>query len=456
MNGDRFSFWQKAYLVTLVLFLAVLGVCVFALADYSYGETVEGTEKSCITEAAYIRKALELELDKASDDAIPAICLQYADLCSESYGAEISVMIEGAYVAERFPRLVNLPAENAPKHLNISGKRHIVIVHSLQNGRITVVYGKDISSLDGNFFDMTVSFIAIYIGVSVFLAVMLYLMLKRISSPLEKLRLVTVDISEGNYYSRANEKGNDEFSELGKSFNSMLDTINSQMDELQEANEQKQMLIDNLAHELRTPLTSVRGYAEYMLMAPLSEEEQQESAEYIISQTERLLNISETFLDIAVIRNAGIRNERLSVGDVIMRVENTVKTDAKRKNVTFTAVSELDDADIEADEVLLDILLCNLCFNAIKACDNGGKVELSYKIKEGKQVFTVTDNGKGMTADQLSHVCEPFYRTDKSRNRKNGGTGLGLALCKQIADAHGATLVFESEPNNGTSVTVIL
>jgi hypothetical protein len=82
MNGDRFSFWQKAYLVTLVLFLAVLGVCVFALADYSYGETVEGTEKSCITEAAYIRKALELELDKASDDAIPAICLQYADLCS--------------------------------------------------------------------------------------------------------------------------------------------------------------------------------------------------------------------------------------------------------------------------------------------------------------------------------------------------------------------------------------
>ena len=61
-----------------------------------------------------------------------------------------------------------------------------------------------------------------------------------------------------------------------------------------------------------------------------------------------------------------------------------------------------------------------------------------------------------MTDDQLAHVCEPFYRTDKSRNRKNGGTGLGLALCKQIADAHGATLAFESEPNIGTTVTVML
>ena len=456
MNGDHFSFWQKAYLVTLILFLAVLGICVFAIADYSYGETVEGTEKNCITEAAYIKKTLELEFEGISDSEIPTVCRQYVELYSESHGAELSVMLDGAYVAERFPRLVNLPQENVPKHLNIAGKRHIVIVHSLQNGRITLVYGKDISELDGNFFDMTVSFIAIYVGVSVFLAVMLYLMLKRISLPLEKLRLVTVDISEGKYSSRASEKGNDEFSALGKSFNLMLDTINSQIDELTAANEQKQMLIDNLAHELRTPLTSIRGYAEYMTMAPLSEDEQQESAEYIISQTERLLSISETFLDIAVIRNTSIKKERLRVSDVISQVEGTVKTDAVRKGVTFTATSDVDNAYIEAEAVLLDILLCNLCFNAIKACDNGGSVELSFKIKAGKQVFTVKDNGKGMTDDQLAHVCEPFYRTDKSRNRKNGGTGLGLALCKQIADAHGATLAFESEPNIGTTVTVML
>lgn len=456
MNREYFNFWQKAYLVTLVLFLAVLGICVFALADYTYGETVEGTEKNCITEAAYIRKTLELELEGINDADIPALCNRYADLYFESYGAKLSVILDGNYVAEGFVKLINLPKENDPTHLNIGGNRHIVIVQTLHDGRVTLVYGKDFSELDGKFFDMLISFIAIYVGVSVLLAVMLYLMLKKLSSPLEKLRLVTVDISEGNYSSRASEKGNDEFSELGRSFNSMLDTINLQMDELKSANEQKQQLIDNLAHELRTPLTSIRGYAEYMLMAPLSEEEQQESAEYIITQTERLLSISETFLDIAVIRNTTTRKESLSVSGLLSQIEGTVKADADRKGVAFTASCDVDNACVEADPVLIDILLCNLCFNAIKACEEGGTVTLSFKIKAGKQVFTVTDNGKGMTADQLLHVCEPFYRTDESRTRKNGGTGLGLALCKQIADAHGASLTFESEENCGTTVTLIL
>ena len=456
MNREYFNFWQKAYLVTLVLFLAVLGICVFALADYTYGETVEGTERTCITEASYIKKALELELSRTEEGAIPAVCRQYVELYSESNGAALSVMLDGEYVAEGFVKLISLPDGNRPTHLNIGGKRHIVLVQSLHGGRVTLVYGKDFSELDGKFFDMLISFIALYVGVSVLLAAMLYLMLKKLSSPLEKLRLVTVDISEGNYYSRASEKGNDEFSELGRSFNSMLDTINSQMNELKSANEQKQQLIDNLAHELRTPLTSIRGYAEYMLMAPLSEDEQQESAEYIIAQTSRLQSISETFLDIAVIRNTSIRRESVSVSGLLSQIEGTVKGEAERRGVEFSAFSDVGNACVDADPVLIDILLCNLCFNAVKACKTGGRVELSYKVKAGKQAFTVKDNGKGMTADQLLHVCEPFYRTDESRTRKNGGTGLGLALCKQIADAHGASLTFESEENNGTTVSLIL
>lgn len=455
MNRESFNFWQKAYLVTLILFLAVLGICVFALADYTYSGTVEGTEAGCLTEASYVKRTLELELDGVSDSEIPAICRQYVELYSESYGAELSVMLDGEYVAEGFVKLVALPEENVPKHLNIAGERHIVVVQTLHEGRITLIYGKDLSELDSQFVEMTVSFIAIYIGVSILLAALLYLMLKHLSSPLEKLRLVTVDVSEGNYSSRASEKGNDEFSELGRSFNSMLDTINLQMDELKEANRQKQELIDNLAHELRTPLTSIRGYAEYMAMAPLSEDEQQESAEYIISQTERLLGISETFLDIAVIRNTSIKKESINVSALLSQVESVVKADAARIGVTFTATNSVDGAYVEADAVLVDILLSNLCFNAIKACKSGGIVTLTFKIKAGKQVFTVTDNGKGMTAEQLAHVCEPFYRTDESRNRKNGGTGLGLALCKQIADAHGATLTFESEQGTGTSAHLI-
>ena len=88
--------------------------------------------------------------------------------------------------------------------------------------------------------------------------------------------------------------------------------------------------------------------------------------------------------------------------------------------------------------------------NAIKACGEGGRVTLSCR----SGVARVADNGKGMTAEQLSHITEPFYRTDRSRSRAEGGAGLGLTLCSQIAQAHSAALEFDSKPNEGTVVNV--
>jgi signal transduction histidine kinase len=94
------------------------------------------------------------------------------------------------------------------------------------------------------------------------------------------------------------------------------------------------------------------------------------------------------------------------------------------------------------------MLFDNLADNAIKACAEGGRVVL----KCAENSASVEDNGKGMTEEELLHITEPFYRTDKSRSRAEGGAGLGLALCKNIAEAHGAKLRFESEKGKGTKV----
>ena len=94
------------------------------------------------------------------------------------------------------------------------------------------------------------------------------------------------------------------------------------------------------------------------------------------------------------------------------------------------------------------MLFDNLAENAIKACAAGGKVTL----RQSDGIVSVEDNGKGMTAEQLLHVTEPFFRTDKSRSRAEGGAGLGLALCKNIAEAHGAEMRFESEIGKGTKI----
>ena len=100
--------------------------------------------------------------------------------------------------------------------------------------------------------------------------------------------------------------------------------------------------------------------------------------------------------------------------------------------------------------LLLSMLFDNLADNAIKACAAGGRVVLRCVGNSA----SVEDNGKGMTEEELLHITEPFYRTDKSRSRAEGGAGLGLALCKNIAEAHGAKLRFESEKGKGTEIFI--
>ena len=113
-----------------------------------------------------------------------------------------------------------------------------------------------------------------------------------------------------------------------------------------------------------------------------------------------------------------------------------------------------EDVTLNGEKVLLELLMTNITENAIKACIDGGKVTLSSAYENGKAVIYIEDNGIGMTNEQLAHITEPFYRTDKSRSRKEGGTGLGLALCDTIARVHNAALEFQSERNKGTKVII--
>ena len=105
---------------------------------------------------------------------------------------------------------------------------------------------------------------------------------------------------------------------------------------------------------------------------------------------------------------------------------------------------------VTADKTLLSLLFYNLAENAIKACKSGDKVTLS--CRDG--IVHITDTGKGIEKEQLAHITKPFYRTDKSRSRAEGGAGLGLALCHRIVLAHNATMEFSSVLGQGTDVTV--
>ncbi len=446
----KMRFWQKTYLFTLVLFLLCLNAGVLSLTVYTYRKNVQSTETAITAEQHYIAMCFERDYTDLTEDSpdagvsllMQSFCTHYGDK-----GVFLAFEKDGNEVCSAFPYPYEIQ-KNTMRHVEFDGKRHILVSVEVCGGAFDMIFAKNVESLDTEFRSLLLTYALTAAGVSAFLALCLYFVLKRLSVPLFKLQKTTEAIEAGDFSVTAEETGNDEFTSLARSFNAMLGTIGDQMQTLEREAARKQMLVDNMAHELRTPLTSIHGYADFLQKASTTEEKRIIAAGYILSESERLQKISELLLDSAHIRSHAPETETLDLAHVLADVAEKLQFKADTCGVTL--ICDVISTEIRGNKTLLSMLFYNLAENAIKACTTGGKVALRCAERRA----SVTDNGKGMTEEQLSHILEPFYRTDKSRSRAEGGAGLGLALCKQITDAHGASLSFVSALGEGTTATV--
>lgn len=453
----KLRFWQKTYIFTLLLFLICLNICILSLTVYTYRRNVKAAEATASAEQYYIAASFERDykdLTEANGSASPSLLMQSFGIYYGKKGLCLAFEENGKVIYSSFEDDIEAP-ENALAHTDLNGRRHIVISSDICGGKYNMIFGKSVESLDSEFRSLMLTFTLTAAGVSLILAVCLYFILKKLSKPLEKLRRTTEVIEAGDFSVTAEEKGSDEFTLLAKSFNAMLGKINEQMAVLEREAEEKmleaerkQMLVDNMAHELRTPLTSIHGYAEYIEKANTTEERRLISAKYIMSEAERLKRISEILLDGAFIRENAVEMAETDLSAIISDAAQKLRLKAEQAGVEI--ICEVSPTAVNGNETLLSMLFYNLTENAIKACAPGGRVKLTCR---GNRAM-IEDNGRGMTGEQLPHITEPFYRTDKSRSRADGGAGLGLALCKQIADTHGAELNFESEFGKGTRISL--
>lgn len=453
----KMRFWQKTYIFTLVIFLICLNIGILSLTLYTYQKNIEAAETAVAAEQYYVAMSFERDYDalmESNANADPSLLMQ-------SYGAHYGK--KGLFIAfrkgaeELYSSFKNSYSVDKGTliHTDFESKRHILISAMICNSEYELTIAKNVESLDSEFRSLMITYSVTAGGVSLVLAVVLFFVLKKLSGPLETLRKTTEKIETGDFSARVEEQGNDEFTLVAKSFNLMLIKINEQMEALEreaEAKmleaEKKQMLVDNMAHELRTPLTSIHGYAEYLEKANTTEERRLIAAKYIMSESERLQKISEILLDGAFIRENEIELTDTDLSVILADVAEKLQMRAEKAKVKITC--DTSTVIVKGNETLLSMLFYNLTENAIKACSVGGKVKVS--CSEGQAV--IEDNGKGMTEEQLLHITEPFYRTDRSRSRAEGGAGLGLALCKQIVLTHKAELHFESKIGQGTKIFV--
>ena len=446
----KMKFWQKTYLFTLILFLSCLNVGILSLTVYTHQKNIEATEITASAEQNYIALSFERDYDSLMSDhpnATVTLLMQSFGAHYGNKGLYLTFEENGRLLYTNFPHNYQTP-QNTITHTDFDGQRHILISTDICNGAYTLVYGKNVESLHQEFRGLMVTYVTTALAISAVLAICLYFILRELSKPLDRLKATTERIENGDFSATAQELGNDEFTMLAKSFNSMLATINHQMETLETDARQKQMLVDNMAHELRTPLTSIHGYAEFLEKAAATEEQRIIAAKYILSESERLQKISKILLDSAYIRENPPQMSSVDVSKILFDVAEKLKAKATACSVTLACHGQ--SLGVYGNETLLSMLFYNLTDNAIKACCDGGIVQLQWDERR----ILIQDNGKGMTPEQLQHITEPFYRTDKSRSRAEGGAGLGLALCQQIIQIHGWQMQFESQIGDGTKITL--
>lgn len=228
--------------------------------------------------------------------------------------------------------------------------------------------------------------------------------------------------------------------------------VQDKVEALELSVQQRDDFVGAFTHELKTPMTGIIGYADLLRSMQPDPEEQREAAGAIFHEAQRLEALSGKLLQLMGLGEHAPQLVPVQLDSVFAEARRAVAPALNGCILTMQSngLTVQGDADLRCD------LVINLVTNAAKASTPGSAIAVCAEQADGSIRLTVQDHGQGIPADKLPRVVEPFYMVDKSRSRRQGGSGLGLALCSRIAQAHGGTLAMESELGKGTTVTVTL
>ncbi|KHL93225.1 histidine kinase [Paenibacillus sp. IHB B 3415] len=444
-------FWHKILLAVLVLFIAALDVSVIMVMKKSWQLNMDSETRRAASEQLLITNNIYENLDSIRTRGLtltPALMVSVAKSYGEHYrkqGIGLELREDGQLI---YPNQAGKSAVQEEHVMTLAMPLPAPYQH------LELTYKRDISGLYAQQQELNRFFVMINWIVGPLLLLLLYLLIRHLTRPLKLLSETTKTIAEGNYSNRVELNSRDEFGELAFNFNRMAAVVEQRMTDLAGMAEDKQRMVDNLAHELRTPLTSMQGFAELLTSANIGQEDQIKAGHYILTETVRLKNLAFKLLDLSVLRHQPLVQAEVDVAALFRAVAQTELQKAAEHGLLLQMDSSIPAVWGDAD--LLASFLVNLIENAIPASQPGSIIRLLAFQQNGEGVLEVQDSGAGMTEEQSKRAFEPFYRADPARSRTYGNAGLGLSLCRQIAEAHEARVELQSVVGQGTSIRIFL
>lgn len=473
------KFRHKILMVNIIILSLSLGVVGYLMIRRNFDLIRETQIKNAIIENNLIQSYVEYELLESLNSHDGSI----KESLSEIGGRVMNGMVSGAsFFFIRYKNEYAYSSDGGESripdslfdNLTFGGKNYIICEEEgqyfvyvtsysdLEDTPLCVISKQDVSVSYSMLKEQIRHFRILTVCVVLIASVIVYLLCKYLTGPLEKLNQATEKIAEGSYDIQLDVTGTDEVGQLADSVQVMADAVLAHIDELKDMVRRREQFVADFTHEIKTPITTMIACSDMMRSMEIPREEQIQALNYIFSEGKRLELMSQKLFQLIYLKQHTIERAAVNTKNLerdILRITTPI---LRRKKIILK--TDIEPAVIMGDKELLNTVFLNLVDNARKASKEGdsiifkGRSFLDKAGENGNQTayeLEVTDSGIGMSQEDIARICDEFYMADKSRSRKEGGAGLGLSLVSLILEKHRAVLRVESKTGKGTTMKVV-
>ncbi|MGE7689783.1 sensor histidine kinase [Lysinibacillus sp. NPDC097214] len=324
-----------------------------------------------------------------------------------------------------------------PYKINIDQSGYVVMFQS------TSAIKEMVHNLNKHFFISGITSIVVLLAIYALLS-------KVLTRPLIRMKAATEKLSHGDFNVSLADVGKDELGELARSIQKLAD-------DLERLQKERNEFLASIAHELSTPLTYLIGYSKVAMRENLNENDRNHYLEIITEESNRMKELVKNLLELAKMdqNSFSVSKEYFSAHPFLDTICKRVAPSFDMNNIKLILVCD-EDFKIYADSIRLEQIMLNLLDNAMKYSDKNTRVIIEAIKQEERTVINVIDEGIGIPSDELELIFEKLYRVEKSRSRTFGGSGIGLAVVKELVEAHGGTIKVESNFGEGSTFTITI
>lgn len=448
--------WKKLSLVCSSILMFIVLICSILLLAQSKNRILNVTFDQARNKQATLASSFaEMARYYADENDTEAASYALVRYCFSRFADSSSVLIKDGVTI--YSEVSIMPTDyllvdthEQQQYTGVIDGRDILIVGNkspIHNTPYLIYVVMDISNVYDSITQMAwrfaaIGFVAIALG-----AGLIVLLVRHASIPLVQLSASTKHIAAGNYEERAAVQSHDEVGELAEDFNVMASAVQKHIRNLTETALRQKLFIGGVTHEFKTPLTTIILNVDTLQNAFMDEEERQRSLSSIERQCKWLERMIQKLLKLITLKEQ-IEMRKTSLPLLLERTRESMEETLAKRRTPLEVDCAIETLPMDMD--LMQSVIINLVDNASKASEPGQTIV----VRAYGNIIEVRDHGCGIPEVELERVTEPFYMIDKSRSKKHGGSGLGLALVKEIVAAHGAKLHIESKFGEGTVVRI--